>query len=114
MSIKYHKIRTVDKSICTAEQKIAYELAFRLHISYQDSWNAMKSRSVSEMCLSNAINDLIGEATTMFQRSEWATKFDIDGTICALRAGLRNYLDGFFIATSYEQIGKAFPAHYLK
>lgn len=30
MKLQYHKIRGVDKSVCTAEQKIAYNMASRV------------------------------------------------------------------------------------
>lgn len=30
MKLQYHKIRGVDKSVCTAEQKIAYNMASRI------------------------------------------------------------------------------------
>ena len=32
--IKYHKIKNVSIEICTAEQIIAYNLAFNIHINY--------------------------------------------------------------------------------
>lgn len=31
MKLQYHKIRGVDKSVCTAEQKIAYNMASRIY-----------------------------------------------------------------------------------
>ena len=31
MKLQYHKIRGVDKSVCTAEQKIAYNMAWRIY-----------------------------------------------------------------------------------
>lgn len=113
MKLVYHKIKGIDKSICTAEQKIAYEIAFRLHISYQDRWNELRSRKVAESVMSHAISDLIGEGMGMFDRSKWSARMNKDAVFCALNAGLKNYLDKFFIATSYEQIGLAFPASYL-
>lgn len=75
--MKYHKIPNVEKSVCTAEQMIAYNIAFRLHISY-------------------------------------ANQFEEDAIFSALLAGLYNYLSNFHIFSSYEDIGRAFPAHYLK
>lgn len=32
--VKYHKIRNVPLEVCSAEQKIAYNLAFNIHINY--------------------------------------------------------------------------------
>lgn len=31
MKLQYHKIRGVEKAICTAEQKIAYNIAWRIY-----------------------------------------------------------------------------------
>ena len=57
MKLVYYKIKDIDKSICTAEQKIAYEIAFRLHINYQDRWDEMRSTKAAESAMSNAISD---------------------------------------------------------
>ena len=34
----YHKIRGIDKNICTAEQKLAYNIAFRISIDARYNW----------------------------------------------------------------------------
>ena len=77
--MKYHKIRNVDKSVCTAEQKIAYNAAFYHTFDYRETWK----------------------------------KYDIDAIQAALNAGMENYFNGCSILSSYEEIGKTFPALYL-
>ena len=41
--MKYHKIRGVDKAICTAEQMIAYNMAFRIEISMGHEYRALST-----------------------------------------------------------------------
>ncbi len=41
--MKYHKIPNVEKSVCSAEQMIAYNIAFRLHISYADQFKKVSA-----------------------------------------------------------------------
>ena len=36
MKMKYHKIRNIDIKTCTAEQKIAYNMAFSADITFGD------------------------------------------------------------------------------
>lgn len=112
--MKYHKIPNVDKSICTAEQMIAYNIAFRLHISYADQFgkvNAVNSGRARADCA-----DLAMEGLKHYRMSYpyKPGKYDEDAIFSALLAGLYDYLSDFHIFSSYEDIGRAFPAHYLK
>ena len=111
--MKYHKIRGIDLEVCTAEQKIAYNMAFRAHISFQEDFDRV-----------NAVNpgNARADCVTMAQKSlEWYRmaydykpgRYDEDAIYAALLAGLYDYLCKPFIGTSYKQIGEAFPAHYL-
>ena len=112
--MKYHKIANVDKSVCTAEQKIAYNIAFQLHISYADQFaevNAINPGSARSNCA-----ELAQEGLKWYKMSYSYKpgKYDEDAIFSALLAGLYDYLSNFRIFSSYEDIGKAFPAHYLK
>lgn len=109
--MKYHKIRGVPMEVCTAEQKIAYNLAFRLHISHGDKYKFI-AKNYSKIVLSNVENQLIDEAFRLWE-NDGTERYDIDAIFSALRAGLNDYLLHHFIAADYERIGKAFPAHYL-
>lgn len=111
--MKYHKIRNVEKTICTAEQKIAYNIAFNLHITYQrdfDRVNACNPGGAKADCVRLAHDGLNSYQMSYDYKPG---KYDEDSIFCALNAGLYGYLCKPFIASNYEQIGKAFPALYL-
>lgn len=99
--MKYHKIKGVDKSVCTAEQKIAYNLAFanREYVIRAGYDTATAANKIVELYKSGY--------------DYKPGKYDIDAIFSALLAGLKNYCERPFIATDYETIGKAFPALYL-
>ena len=110
--MKYHKIRGVGKTVCTAEQKIAYNIAGRL-VSYKtnfDRVNAVNPGAARSDCVQLAHEGLKHYRMAYDYTPE---KFDEDAIFSALNAGLYDYLAKPFIATSYEQIGAAFPALYL-
>ena len=111
--MKYHKIRGVEKETCTAEQMIAYNAAFRLHISFQDEFdkvNAEAPGNAQADCLK-----LVQIAMKQY-RNQYDYKpgqYDEDAIESALRAGIYDYMCKPFIGSNYTQIGKAFPALYL-
>ena len=110
LHMKYHKIRNVEKTVCAAEQMIAYNIAFRQHISYQSDFeqvNACDPEAGKSFCEKLARNGLL-----MFRKGYdyKPGKFDEDAIFYSLNAGLYGYLSKPFIASSYEAIGKAFPA----
>lgn len=112
--MKYHKIPKVEKTVCTAEQMIAYNIAFRLHISYADQFK--KVNSVNQGGARADCAGLAREGLKWYRMSYSYKpgKYDEDAIFSALLAGLYNYLSDFHIFSSYESIGRAFPAHYLK
>ena len=110
--MKYNKIRGVEKSVCTAEQKIAYNLAFRASISYQDVYN--KAKTISAVCVSDILRKIVEQEMHEFSFSSDCGKYNGDAIESALNAGIENYLNNPFIASDYATIGKAFPALYLK
>ena len=114
--LKYHKIKNVPLEVCTAEQKVAYNIAFAVHINYQDKYD--KAKAISSICADDVVRDIILMEVQNFKKGMeeglYKGHFDIDAIQACLNAGLVDYLDHFFIAWEYEQIGKAFPAHYLK
>lgn len=110
MKLTYHKISGVEKSVCTAEQKIAYNLAFRSHISYGDAFNKLSGFAKSEAIIK--IRDAMMRQYRLGYDYK-PGKFNEDAIQAALHAGLREYLENPFIAWDYESIGKTFPANYL-
>lgn len=88
--LKTHKIRNVDKSVCCAEQKIAYNLAF---------------------CHLNIGGFSVEKALEIWRGSAQAAegRYNAEAIEAALRAGADAYRERPFIASRYEQIGEAFP-----
>lgn len=109
--MKYHKIRGVAMETCSAEQKAAYNLAFRLHISHGEKYKKIAA-SCPRFVLAEAEDQLLTDAVKQWKR-DGDPRLDIDAVFSALRAGLHNYLLRPFIASDYEKIGKAFPAKYM-
>lgn len=92
--MKTHKIRGIDKAICTAEQKLAYNFVW--------SWS-LNSDHLSGGELYECIrNDIL-------QRENIITKYNVDAILTAIMNGLVGYREHKFIASSYAEIGKAFP-----
>lgn len=108
----YNRIKNIDIKTCTHEQYTAYKIA-RYIIDNTDILYKYNI-SVSGICKSDLIYQSIQLATKIFKSTNNYNKYDIDLTICALRAGLENYiLSGDYILTSYEKIGNIFTADYL-
>lgn len=108
--MKYHKIRNVPMSICTAEQKIAYNLAF----SYGSNFKKEFDRMPMQLQKSDVVFTAIHFCLKIWGNNEKANKYNIDAIQCALNAGMEDYLkNNCPILASYEEIGKAFPANYL-
>ena len=111
MKLKYHKIRNVEKAICTAEQMIAYNMAFRAHISFGDRFRKLDSAMAKDDAVHGIIANLFKQYHNGYDYK--AGKFNEDAIQAALNAGLRSYLEKPFVAQDYETVGRAFPAHYL-
>ena len=98
--MKFHKIRGIEKSVCTAEQKIAYNYA-----SADRDWILR-----SNMELWQYLDDVAARAQ---KNAAISKKYDIDAIIHCLRQGLVNYLGAkYHILTSYKEIGDMFPSLY--
>lgn len=98
--MKYHKIRNIPLDVCTAEQMIAYNIAFA-------NYDWIRTR-----CFDNWRDEI----RTIIRRYKTDPKFkryDMDLVQSALLAGFEQYARYPFIASDYERIGKAFPALYL-
>ena len=107
MKMNYHKIPGIEKNICTAEQKIAYNIAFTININHGDDFLKIPSQFEK----SNAIYKLIKIYIQEFKNQN--LKYNIDAIQCCLNAGLENFLEKPFIALNYEEVSTAFPAYYL-
>jgi hypothetical protein len=108
--MKYHGIGGVNKTVCTAEQKIAYNLAW----SYKDLLIPKYNKAVWGFEKNIIIRDSVRYLTEQFSKNYPGSKYDIDSIYCCLGAGLEEYYkNGGKILWSYEDIGSAFPALYL-
>lgn len=102
--MKFHKVRGIDKSVCTAEQKIAYNYAS----SYSDIVikSGMKVQDFLKLVLNNIERD----------HSDFKKKYNVDGIIYCLEQGIINYCEscksGHSILWEYKEIGKMFPSLY--
>jgi len=110
MKLNYHKIRNIPMEVCTCEQKIAYNLAFRAHISYGDKYQ--QAVKIGFCCPHDLLYQILQTEFSAYTRQHGG-KYDDDAIYSALQSGLSEYLLHPFIASDYEAIGKAFPAHYL-
>jgi hypothetical protein len=110
--MKYHKIPKVDKTVCTAEQMIAYNYAEAYTSDYRKKWRECKDE-YSGIAKSEFIFEARNFCMKMLS-DDIKRKYDIDAIQSALTAGLKNYFDNpYRILSSYAEIGKIFPALYL-
>lgn len=110
--MKYHKIKNVPLSVCTAEQKIAYNLAFSWHEITKKNYNKMPCAFQKNEVIYHFIRTMIECYKSAYDYKPG--KYDIDAIFCALNAGFEKYINSdYSILNSYEEIGKMFPAYYL-
>lgn len=111
MGVKYHKIRNVEKSVCTCEQKIAYNIAWQVGLTENDKYQRAKADRVFKSITSGFISDCIRWGISLYEDSyNRSDRYDIDTIFGILLNGMEDYFDaGCPILASYEAIGKMFP-----
>jgi hypothetical protein len=108
--MKCKKIKGIEKSVCTAEQKIAYNYAFQWYdigkkiLNDENTTEANKSESM------HYIEDCIIKSIKKYEIDK---KYNIDAIMVAFRQGFKDYCKNFFIANDYETIGKYFTIPYV-
>lgn len=108
--MKYHKIRNVPIDVCTAEQKIAYNLAFANTYELSIEYHAAQSGIIRAEIVRDAVNCCM----TCWSYGPCNNgRYNTDAIFCALNAGIEKYLQKREIFTDYKQVGEAFPAYYL-
>lgn len=109
--MNYHKIKNVEKTVCTCEQKIAYNVALQNVDLFQKQYKAQ----VVQIHKADIAHEFVQFCMKCVQRNEKiCRKYDIDAIFCALRAGAEDYLASACpVLSSYDEIGKMFPANYL-
>ena len=92
--MKFHKIIHVDKAVCTAEQKIAYNFAFADY-----DW-VVRSKIKLPEYLENV-------------RKRIERDYNVDMIIHCLGEGFEAYCQrDVHVLGSYKEIGEAFPSRY--
>jgi hypothetical protein len=111
--IKVRKLRNVEKSVCCQEQKFAYNIAFRCHISFGDNYKKQMD-NVTEAEKNKAIFEMrdFYLNTDEVKRGLEKLKLNKDAVFIALNQGLRDYIEHPFIATDYKEIGERFAIPY--
>lgn len=98
-----HKIRGIDKAVCSAEQKIAYNIAWR--IGEDCRYNLSAFSAADER---GAVEDYRRAWERDYPRE--AQKYDTNAIFAVLASGLHDYLTaGGRIMASYTEVGQAFP-----
>ena len=108
MTLKCGKIRGVDKSICTCEQKIAYNYAFSWMDAYQRRTKGLSNVADKMVVFQDIIDFIIKDIKSKKEMQ----KYNIDAIIIAFRNGFLTYCENFFIASEYSEIGKVFKIPY--
>lgn len=105
--MKLHKIRNVPLDVCCAEQKIAYNMAFCIHINRGDEYLALADAAKPQ-----AIDRMVEDALVDYRNAYTYQpgKYNEDAVAKFLKNGLAKYLENYFIATGYEEIGITFCA----
>ena len=104
--MKTHKIRNIDPSMCTAEQKIAYNMAFADYTHIERIQREYTQAAASEAAYK--LRDI-----HIDELRKQGTRYNLDAIFCAYNAGIWNYIKAkYHILTNYEDIGKMFPILY--
>lgn len=110
--MKYHKIKGVSLDVCTAEQKIAYNLAFGYYDCIQKEYERLPMQFQKSELIGKSIRKMLDIYRSGYDYKPG--KYDEDAIFCALNAGFEKYLkEKCPICWSYAEIGAMFPAHYL-
>lgn len=114
MKLKYHKIQNIPLEVCTAEQKIAYNLAFSVSDITKKAYKKCTTGIQKSDIIVEAVDLCMKNWTSAYDYEKRKNRYNIDAIYSALRAGMENYISkGYSILCSYEEIGKTFPALYL-
>ena len=112
--MKYHKIKNIPLQVCTAEAKIAYNVALSYASNYRETWIKNKDK-YSGWAKSEFIHDVIKYCMHFVLSNEIiCKKYNTDAIQCCLHAGMENYFNHKYrILCTYEDIGDIFKSLYL-
>lgn len=116
---KSHKIRNVEKSVCCAEQMVAYNIASRVRGTYGDKFRQTVKRGAfgdPENPFNEWTEQEKKDCALECLQPEWrcymlepSNRYDTDFIYMLLRENLVGYLEGkYSIATDYKTVGEWF------
>lgn len=112
MKLKCRKIRNVPKTVCTCEQKIAYNFAFM----WFNTGERILEYQLPEFVKADGFDDIERKVLNSLINGDDAEKFkkyNIDAIMVAFRQGFRKLCESpKGMCTSYEEIGEMFPIPY--
>ena len=109
MKMKCRKIIGIEKSVCTAEQMIAYNYAF----SWRDCYKRRTKQATTAIQKDEVLQDIINFVVSDVLRRDDMKKYNADAIFVAFRQGFPVYIDNFFIASDYARIGEVFKIPYV-
>lgn len=110
MKMKSKKIYKVDKTICTAEQRIAYHYAFSWNEALKKIYS--KDFNLTAIQKSEALQEIIDNVVRSIKEKEIDKRYNIDLIIHCFRNGAEKYANGYSILSSYEEVGRIFYSLY--
>lgn len=108
MKLKCKKITGIEKSVCVAEQKIAYNYA----CMYVDCGKRIIEADIAGINKADGFYQIERIVLNNIKSNEKMKKFNIDAVIIAFRNGFEKYCKNPFIASDYKTIGKCFEIPY--
>lgn len=108
MKMKVKKIRNIEKSVCFAEQKIAYNYAF----SFRDMLEKINNSGKMEFVKAEMYQDIVNMVIDGVKRNGIDQRYNIDAIIHCFTNGIEKYLSEFSVLNSYEDIGRIFSCSY--
>ena len=108
MILKCKKISGIEKSLCVAEQKIAYNYAFM----YADCGKRIIESDIAAINKADGFYQIENIVLNDLKNKEEMRKFNIDAIIIAFRNGFETYCKSPFIASDYKSISECFQIPY--
>ena len=103
---KVKKIRNIDRDVCCAEQKIAYNYAFSYYDIFLKKYQAAQDAAHKEEITQQAVDFVLKDIT---YTDKTVLKYNVDVIIIAFRNGFENYCNlKHHILNSYEEVGNLF------
>jgi hypothetical protein len=108
VTLKCKKISGIEKSVCVAEQKIAYNYAFM----YVDCGKRIIEADIAGINKADGFYQIERIVLNSIKSKKEMQKYNIDAIIIAFRNGFEKYCKKSFIANDYKAIGECFNIPY--